>query len=51
MTPTRHDPGAGRLADHELEAMLERAAEECARRALNNVGRGGKDAVLTIHDV
>jgi hypothetical protein len=27
MTPTRHDPGTGRLADHDLEAMLERADE------------------------
>ena len=31
--------------------MLERAAEEGARRALNDVGLGGKDAVLTIHDM
>ena len=31
--------------------MLERAAEEGARRALSDVGLGGKDAVLTIHDM
>jgi hypothetical protein len=31
--------------------MLARAAEEGARRALNDVGLGGKDAVLTIHDM
>ena len=31
--------------------MLARAAEEGARRALSDVGLGGKDAVLTIHDM
>ena len=51
MTPPRHDGGAVRLSDHDLEAMLERAAEEGARRALSDVGLGGKDAVLTIHDM
>lgn len=40
-----------RMADAELEAMLARAAEEGARRALADVGLGGKDAVLTIHDM
>jgi hypothetical protein len=51
MTPTRHEAGAVRLSEHELEAMLGRAAEEGARRALSDVGLGGKDAVLTIHDM
>jgi hypothetical protein len=51
MTPSRHEAGAVRLSDHHLEAMLERAAEEGARRALNDVGLGSKDAVLTIHDM
>lgn len=50
MTPPRHD-AAHRLSDHDLEAMLQRAAEEGARRALSDVGLGGKDAVLTIHDM
>ncbi len=50
MTPPRHDAGH-RLSDHELEEMLSRAAEEGARRALFDVGLGGKDAVLTIHDM
>lgn len=50
MTSPRHDAGL-RLSDHELEAMLERAAEESARRALSDVGLGGKDAVLAIHDM
>ena len=51
MTPPRNDLGAVRLAEPELEAMLARAAEEGARRALSDVGLGGKDAVLTIHDM
>lgn len=37
------------MSDTELEAMLARAAEEGARRALSDVGLGGKDAELTIH--
>jgi Family of unknown function (DUF6127) len=31
--------------------MLARAVEEGARRSLSDVGLGGKDAVLTIHDM
>ena len=50
MTPPCHD-AAVCLSDHELEAMLERAAEEGARQASSDVGLGGKDAVLTIHDM
>lgn len=51
MTLPRTDASAMRLSQAELEAMLSRAAEEGARRALNDVGLGGKDAVLTIHDM
>ena len=51
MTPSHHEAGAVRLSDPDLEAMLARAAEEGARRALSDVGLGGKDAVLTIHDM
>ena len=51
MTPSHHGGSAVRLSDAELEAMLARAAEEGARRALSDVGLGGKDAVLTIHDM
>ena len=51
MTPPRSDAGSLRPSDAELEMMLARAAEEGARRALNDVGLGGKDAVLTIHDM
>jgi hypothetical protein len=39
------------LSESDLEAMLARAAGEGAHRALNDVGRGGKDAVLTIQDM
>ena len=51
MTPSHHGAGSARLSDADLEAMLERAAAEGARRALSDVGLGGKDAVLTIHDM
>lgn len=39
------------LSDHDLEAMLERAAEEGARRALSDVGLGGDEAALDIRDL
>jgi hypothetical protein len=39
------------VSDAEIEPMLARAAEEGARRALSDVRLGGKDAVLTIHDM
>lgn len=51
MTPPRSDAGSLRASEAELEMMAARAAEEGARRALNDVGLGGKDAVLTIHDM
>jgi Family of unknown function (DUF6127) len=51
MTPSHHGGSAARLSDADLEVMLARAAEEGARRALSDVGLGGKDAVLTIHDM
>ena len=51
MTLPRSDASAVRLSRAELESMLARAAEEGARRALCDVGLGGKDAVLTIHDM
>ena len=47
----RHEAGAGRLADHDLEVMLARAAEAGAHQALSEVALGGKDAVPTIHDM
>ena len=51
MTPSHHGASSARLSDADLEAMLERAAAEGDRRALSDVGVGGKDAVLTIHDM
>ena len=43
MTPPRHDAvGSLRLSDRELEAMLERAAEEGARRALPTSGSAAR---------
>jgi hypothetical protein len=51
MTHPRTDAGAARITDAEIELLLARAAEEGARRALADVGLGGKDAVLTIHDM
>ena len=51
MTASQHGGSAARLSDADLELMLARAAEEGARRALTDVGLGGKDAVLTIHDM
>jgi Family of unknown function (DUF6127) len=51
MTPSHHGGSAARLSDADLEVMLARAAEEGARRALSDVRLGGKDAVLTNHDV
>ena len=49
--PIAHGGSAARMSDTDLEVMLARAAEEGARRALSDVGVGGKDAVLTIHDM
>ena len=51
MTPPRSEAGSLRASAAELEMMLARAAEEGARRALNDIGLAGKDAVLTIHDM
>ena len=51
MTPPRGDMDHVRMSDAEFEQLLGRAAEEGARRALSDVGLGGKDAVLTIHDM
>jgi Family of unknown function (DUF6127) len=50
MTPPS-EAGAVHAPEAELEMMLARTAEEGARRALNDVGLGGKDAVLPIHNM
>ena len=51
MTPPGNDAGVVRTSESDLEMILALAAEEGARRALTDVGLGGKDAVLTIHDM
>ncbi|MDR0807766.1 MAG: DUF6127 family protein [Gemmobacter sp.] len=51
MTPPRSDQGFIRTPDAEFEAILTRAAEEGARRALANVGLDGEEAALDIRDL
>ena len=51
MTPPRNDEGFVRMPDHEFEAILARAAEEGARRALADVGLDGPEAALDIRDL
>lgn len=50
MTPPRSQ-GFVRMPDAEFEAILTRAAEEGAKRALADVGLDGKDAALDIRDL
>jgi hypothetical protein len=40
-----------RMSEAVLEFLLARAAEERARRALTDVGLGGKEAALAINDM
>ena len=51
MKPPRYDQGSVRMPEREFEAILERAAEEGARRALADVGLDGKEAALDIRDL
>ena len=51
MTPPRSDQGFVRMPDTEFEAMLARAAEEGAKRALADVGLDGDKAALDIRDL
>ncbi|WP_245247954.1 DUF6127 family protein [Tianweitania sediminis] len=51
MTPPRSDQGFIRIPEVEFEAMLARAAEEGAKRALADVGLEGKEAALDIRDI
>ena len=51
MTPPRSDQGFVRMPDTEFEAMLARAAEEGAKRALADVGLEGDEAALDIRDL
>lgn len=51
MTPPRSDQGFVRMPDSEFEAILARAAEEGAKRALADVGLDGEEAALDIRDL
>lgn len=51
MPPPRSDQGFVRMPDAEFEAILTRAAEEGARRALADVGLDGDEAALDIRDL
>ena len=51
MTPRRSDHGFVRMPDAEFEAILTRAAEEGAKRALADVGLDGDEAALDIRDL
>jgi len=42
MTPSNHGGSAAHLSDADLEVMLARTAEEGTRRALSDVGLGGR---------
>ena len=51
MTPPRTGDGHVRIPEAEFEAMLARAAEKGARRALANAGLEGDEAALNIRDL
>ena len=51
MTVRRNDQGHVRIPEREFEAILARAAEEGAKRALANVGLEGKEAALDVRDL
>lgn len=51
MSPHRSGQGHVRMPDAEFEALLARAAEEGAKRALADVGLDGNEAALDIRDL
>ena len=51
MQVRRSDQGHFRIPEPEFEAILARAAEEGAKRALADVGLEGKEAALDIRDL
>jgi len=51
MAPQRPEDGFVRMPEHEFEAILARAAEEGAKRALADVGLEGDEAALEIRDL
>ena len=51
MTPPSKDAGLIRMPEDEFEAMLSRAAEKGARKALADVGLEGPKAAIDIRDL
>jgi len=51
MSPRRSGQGHVRMPDAEFEALLARAAQQGARRALADVGLDGEEAKLDIRDL
>lgn len=51
MTPSRIEGHFVRMPEAEFEAMLARAAEKGAKRALADVGLDGDEAALDIRDL
>jgi len=51
MTPPSKDAGQIRMPEDEFEAMLSRAAERGARKALADVGLEGPEAAIDIRDL
>jgi len=51
MTVRRNDQGHVRMPEPEFEAILTRAADEGAKRALADVGLDGDEAALDIRDL
>jgi hypothetical protein len=51
MTPRRSGDGHVRMPDAEFEALMARAAEEGAKRALADAGLDGKEAAIDVRDL
>jgi hypothetical protein len=51
MSPHRSGQGHVRMPDVEFEALMARAAEEGAKRALADVGLDGQEAAFDIRDL
>ncbi len=51
MTPRRSGPGHLRMTTAEFEALMARAAEEGAKRALADAGLDGKEAAIDVRDL
>jgi len=51
MTPPKMDAGFVRMPEDDFEAMLSRAAEKGARKALTDVGLDGPEAAIDVRDL